>query len=278
MECTPFRHLNGEGGPSFAKGSSKPYRPKRPSPRSDPDWRRSANGASSNPGVSGRASNASRNSRFPPELPVLSRRAAFIAPAPGRPFLRLVPRAQTSRTAWLKAPGNLRGRDFVVGDVHGCFRTLERALVELRFDPERDRLFGVGDLVNRGPNSSDALEWLVRRFEAVALGNHDRAVLRWLELPLGTPPPLGSEWLADVHDADRVRWRAAIAAMPVAITVETPYGAVSIVHAEVPHLVWSESIAMLERGDPGAVDVALLGLPGTSEKSGGLMLSGNIGP
>ena len=68
MECTPFRHLNGEAGPSFAKGSSKPYRPKRPSPRSDPDWRRSANGASSNPGASGRASNASRNSRFTPSI------------------------------------------------------------------------------------------------------------------------------------------------------------------------------------------------------------------
>ena len=53
--------------------------------------------------------------------------------------------------------------------VHGCFRTLARALAELDFDPERDRLFGVGDLVNRGPHSVEALEWLERRFEAVAL-------------------------------------------------------------------------------------------------------------
>ena len=36
-------------------------------------------------------------------------------------------------------------------------------------------------------------------------------------------------------------------------------------HADVPHLVWSESIAMLERGDACAVDVALLGLPGSAE-------------
>ncbi len=47
---------------------------------------------------------------------------------------------------------NQAGRDFVVGDVHGCFRTLECALLEIEFDPSRDRLFGVGDLVNRGPH------------------------------------------------------------------------------------------------------------------------------
>ena len=53
--------------------------------------------------------------------------------------------------------------------------------------------------------------------------------------------------------------------MPVAITLETPYGAVGIIHAEVPHRTWSEATLMLERGDPCAVDVALLGLPGSAE-------------
>ena len=53
---------------------------------------------------------------------------------------------------------NAHGRDFVVGDVHGCFRTLERALTELQFDPTRDRLFGVGDLVARGPHSLEAVD------------------------------------------------------------------------------------------------------------------------
>ena len=42
-------------------------------------------------------------------------------------------------------PANPHRRDFVVGDLHGGFRTLEHALAELRFDPDRDRLFGVGD-------------------------------------------------------------------------------------------------------------------------------------
>lgn len=161
---------------------------------------------------------------------------------------------------------NQHGRDFVVVDVHGYFRTLEHALAEFAFDPGRDRLFGVGDLVNRGPHSGEALHWLEDRFEAVALGNHDRAVLHLLDAPPGTPPPSDFEWWAAVDHADRGRWRAALAAMPVAITIETRYGAVGIVHAEVPHLEGPESIAMIERGDPGAVDVALLGLPGSGER------------
>ena len=66
---------------------------------------------------------------------------------------------------------NRAGRDLVVGDVHGCFWTLDRALSEFGFDPSRDRLFAVGDLVSRGPRSEDALPWLQERFHAVCRAN-----------------------------------------------------------------------------------------------------------
>ena len=160
---------------------------------------------------------------------------------------------------------NASGRDFVVGDVHGCFRTLERALDSLDFDPAADRLFGVGDLVNRGPHSGEALEWLERRFEVVVLGNHDRAALRWFEDCPGSAPPAGSEWLSAIDPTDHPRWRAALRAMPLAVTMATSYGDVGVVHAEVPHRAWSEATSMLERGQPSAVDVALLGVPGRTE-------------
>lgn len=68
---------------------------------------------------------------------------------------------------------------YAIGDVHGCFRTLEALLDELPFDAERDRLWMVGDLVNRGPDSAQVLRWARRksrelgdRFVAV-LGNHE---------------------------------------------------------------------------------------------------------
>jgi serine/threonine protein phosphatase 1 len=56
---------------------------------------------------------------------------------------------------------NTAGRDLIVGDIHGCFARLQVALDELGFDPERDRLFSVGDLVDRGPDSEVAQKAVV---------------------------------------------------------------------------------------------------------------------
>jgi serine/threonine protein phosphatase 1 len=55
---------------------------------------------------------------------------------------------------------NTQGRDFAVGDIHGCFSKLDAALCQVRFSPVHDRLFAVGDLVDRGPESAQVLEWL----------------------------------------------------------------------------------------------------------------------
>jgi hypothetical protein len=55
----------------------------------------------------------------------------------------------------LALPANTAGRDFVCGDIHGCFDELDAALAKLQFDPAVDRLISVGDLVDRGPRSAD---------------------------------------------------------------------------------------------------------------------------
>ena len=154
---------------------------------------------------------------------------------------------------------NQAGRDLVVGDVHGCFRTLDRALAELDFDTSRDRLFGVGDLVNRGPHSEDALSWLETRFAGVTLGNHERAVRAWFRGPNRDKPQGMMRWLQDIPRADYRRWWKAFSAMPVALTIETRHGPVGIVHAEVPHPVWCNALALFDGGSVVALDVALLG-------------------
>ena len=156
-----------------------------------------------------------------------------------------------------RAPG---GRDIVVGDVHGCFRTLERALREIAFDPARDRLFGVGDLVNRGPHSVDALEWLESRFEAVTLGNHDVAVRSWFRSKLlNDPEEVAEGWLLDIPPSDYRRWWDALASLPPALTIETDHGPIGVVHAEAPDPDWTHAVELLEAGVDEAYGIALLG-------------------
>jgi bis(5'-nucleosyl)-tetraphosphatase (symmetrical) len=68
---------------------------------------------------------------------------------------------------------------WVIGDVHGCWQTLQRLLESIEWDQEHDSLWFVGDLVNRGPASLEVLRWAYGHRErlTLVLGNHDLHLL-----------------------------------------------------------------------------------------------------
>jgi bis(5'-nucleosyl)-tetraphosphatase (symmetrical) len=64
---------------------------------------------------------------------------------------------------------------YVVGDIQGCNEPLQRLLAKVAFNPSRDQLWAVGDLVNRGPQSLETLLYLESLGDSFVgvLGNHD---------------------------------------------------------------------------------------------------------
>lgn len=161
-------------------------------------------------------------------------------------------------------PINLHGRDFVVGDIHGTFSLLMQAMKAVGYDPAADRLFSVGDLIDRGPDSADVVKVLqIPGVHAIA-GNHELMLLDAVAIhgidsevlsPLFVRNGLGW-WLQTPLDARR-HIVAAIEALPLAIEVQTRRGTVGLVHADVPQgMDWQSFCHALESGVEGVEEVA----------------------
>jgi bis(5'-nucleosyl)-tetraphosphatase (symmetrical) len=89
---------------------------------------------------------------------------------------------------------------YAVGDIQGCYDDFRQALDAVDFDPAADRLWCVGDLVNRGPDSLSVLRYVRQLGDSAVtvLGNHD---LHLLAMAAGNPRDKDPHSLRDVLEA-----------------------------------------------------------------------------
>ena len=153
---------------------------------------------------------------------------------------------------------NQAGRDLIVGDIHGHFSKLQQALDAVGFDPSKDRLFSVGDMVDRGPESESCLEWLAHPWFNAVCGNHERMTMEYHMgmIPAGLLAMNGGGWVIGKTVDERLPYVDTFADLPVAIELETEHGLIGVVHADCPSQEWSQFTARLAMGGDVAAAAA----------------------
>lgn len=159
----------------------------------------------------------------------------------------------------LKIPHNHAGRDFVVGDIHFKTRELHKGLQALGFDKSVDRLFAVGDLIDRGPGMLDGLKLLGEHWFFMVKGNHEQMLIDAYRANPHLPYTAhGARWWLTIDDESKPMVIDKLDSLPMAIEVETSRGVVGVVHADVPvGLAWNDFTQSLD--NPQIQDVALWG-------------------
>lgn len=123
---------------------------------------------------------------------------------------------------------------YAVGDIQGCYDELDALLTHIDFDADRDRLWLVGDLINRGPSSLQVVRRVRELGDAAVtvLGNHD---LHLLAIRYGghTPKPGDTfEDLLNAADCDEIcEW---LRSLPLLVEDEQLGYVMS--HAGIPHM------------------------------------------
>ena len=137
----------------------------------------------------------------------------------------------------LKLESNKKGRDFVVGDLHGCYNALKKLLEKVDFNTKKDRLISVGDLIDRGPDSIKCLELLKKPWFYCVLGNHEDILIKYLE-NIPQKKPYDEEWLNEMGETYTERRKFArsylkkLKELPFVLSVGDNNDHFYVVHAE----------------------------------------------
>jgi serine/threonine protein phosphatase 1 len=134
---------------------------------------------------------------------------------------------------------DVRGSNYICSDIHGHFSLLETQLEKVNFDPSMDRLFSLGDLIDRSDESAMFMDWLEKPWFFAIQGNHERMLInavrgqsdhfrrQWFSW--------GGDWAEDLDDELLLKYCETLEKLPIAIELEfADMRRVGLVHASLP--------------------------------------------
>ncbi len=80
----------------------------------------------------------------------------------------------------------------VIGDVHGCYYTLQQLVNKIKSKYTNIEIFCVGDLVDRGAHSFEAIDFIIKEKIRFTLGNHDLMFYSFFNNP---GSQMGKTWI-----------------------------------------------------------------------------------
>jgi serine/threonine protein phosphatase 1 len=160
-------------------------------------------------------------------------------------------------------PINEVGRDFVIGDLHGMFDVLMRAMDDHGFDPATDRVFSVGDLVDRGPDSIKCIRLVKEDWFKAVRGNHEQSIISLGKSFMDKPNKKiiqhllkgGGDWVFNGNELSPEFFEALplMEGLPLAIQVGDASHGFGVIHADFLGLEsWGALVdwfSLHERGD-----------------------------
>lgn len=160
-------------------------------------------------------------------------------------------------------------RTLIVGDIHGRYGMLLEALEAASYDAASDLLIGTGDLVDRGPESAQVLEFFACPRRLSVRGNHDEWALAWLRdkhAPDIWTSQGGLATMNSLEDGPLAKYRAVLEAQEPFLEHSTPAGRrILVLHAgfdptiplddqDAHALQWDRTFFHRQRAVPARVD------------------------
>jgi serine/threonine protein phosphatase 1 len=152
---------------------------------------------------------------------------------------------------------------YISADIHGSFTLLWGRLKQLGFDPQADVLYSLGDLVNRGSESSRVAEWLHKPWFRPIRGNHESMVIQAWECPHDKQnndllKSVNGGWWFSLARAEQEAIANGLSTLPFFREINVAGQQIGLVHADIPEgLDWNCFKQRLQAADEASIEAAL---------------------